>query len=87
MVLPVAAGSVSTVSVKHRQGPAVIDDLSREHFLGCQAVLVQGDVEAPTLVPTSGKIGWVVTTVGGRERRFSTGHLVAALRRPEPFID
>lgn len=83
----VAAGSVRTVSVKHRQGPAVTEDLLREHFLGCRAVLVLGDLEAPTLAPPTGKTGWVVTTVGGQERQYATGELLAALRRPRPFTD
>jgi hypothetical protein len=81
----VAAGPVRTVSVKHRQGPAVTEDLLREHFLGCIAVLVQGDLEVPTLAPPTGKAGWVVTTVGGQERQYAIGDLLAAFRRPRPF--
>lgn len=83
----VAAGSVRTVSVKRRQGPAVTEDLLREHFLGCIAVLVQGDLEVPTLAPPTGKTGWVVTTVGGQERQYAIGDLLSALRRPQPFTD
>lgn len=81
----VAAGTVRTVSVKHRQGPPVNEDLLREHFLGCRLVLVRGDLEAPSLAPARAPAGWVVTSVGGRERQYTTDALMKALREPRPF--
>lgn len=83
----VSAGTARTVSVKHRQGLAVMGDLLREHFLGCQAVLVHGDVEAPLLAPAPAEAGWIVTHGSGREQRFTLEGLLVALRKPRPFTD
>ncbi len=76
----VAAGGELTVSVKPLRGPAVLDDLLREHFLGCRLVLVTGDDTLPGLEPDAG--GWRLTPPGGPPRTFTTDQLLAALRRP-----
>lgn len=78
----VAAGDERTVTIKRRQGPAVLRDLVREHFRGCALILVRGDVDRPLLEPADD--GWLVRS-GEGEARFSTSSLAAAVRRPRPW--
>ncbi len=78
----VAAGSGRVVAVKPLRAEPVLGDLLREHFRGCLAVLVAGEIEAPVLKPREG--GWEVVT-GAGTRRFTSETLLAALRRPRPF--
>jgi hypothetical protein len=54
----VAVGSGRTVAVKPLAGAPVLRDLLREHFLGCGAVLVRGEVEGELLAPAPS--GWRV---------------------------
>lgn len=78
----VAVGSRRTVAVKPRRGQTVVRDLLREHFRGCRAVLVSGEVDAPLLIAEGGS--WTVR-IEGAERRHTTESLVRALRKPRPF--
>lgn len=87
----VAVGERSTLAVKRRRGPARLEDLLREHFLGCRLVLLRGDgllaaetAGLPTLVPVSGG-GWRVEAPGGPACDLATEELVARLRRPRPW--
>jgi len=81
----VAAGAGRSVSVKPLHGPPVLDDLLREHFLGCALVLVAGEAAetVPALEPREGG-GWRVIS-GGEVRELTTGALVSALMRPRPI--
>lgn len=79
----VAVGEGMTVAVKPVPGEPVIDDLLREHFLGCRLVFVAGDLELPRLEPAGED--WVVTLSDGSTRQLTTAQLVARLRKPEPF--
>lgn len=78
----VCAGSERTIAVKGRSGQPVVRDLLREHFLGCAAVLVAGEVEAPLLAADGD--GWTVTGPAG-SKSYSTDRLVRELRKPRPF--
>ncbi len=71
----VAAAGDATVAVKGLRGAPVLDDLLREHFLGCALVLVRGAVEAPLLEPA--ERGW---RVGGES--LGTEELARRLGRP-----
>ena len=79
----VAVGEGGTITVKPVRGKPVLDDLLREHFLGCQLVLVTGELEVPRLEPDGD--AWVVTLSDGSTRQLTTAQLVARLRKPEPF--
>lgn len=79
----VAVGEGRTVAVKPVSGEPVLDDLLREHFLGCRLVLVAGELELPRLEPDGD--GWVVTLSDGSRRQLTTAELVARLRKPRPF--
>lgn len=79
----VAVGEGRTVAVKPVPGEPVLDDLLREHFLGCRLVLVAGDLELPRLEPAGED--WVVSLTDGSTRQLTTAQLVARLRQPEPF--
>jgi hypothetical protein len=79
----VAVGEGRTIAVKPVRGEPVLEDLLREHFLGCRLVLVAGDLELPRLEPAGE--GWVVTLSDGSTRQWTTAQLVARLRKPEPF--
>ncbi|MCB1055174.1 MAG: hypothetical protein KDD11_06630 [Acidobacteria bacterium] len=85
----VAAGSRRTVAVKDRRGPTVLVDLLREHFGGCRAVLVRGEIEAPRVdasqVEGPGE-GWRVSA-GAVTLDLSTEQLAARLRCPRPWSD
>ena len=77
----VAATASGSVSVKRRRGAWVLDDLLREHFLGCRLVLVRG---APAV-----EVGLEEIAPAGRERwRLGAAHeldregLKRWLRRP-----
>jgi hypothetical protein len=83
MLRAVAAGPRETVTVKQRRGSAVLRDLLREHFRGCAAVLIDGEVAAPILCRHQG--GWSIVLPDRRRREYATDELVAALRRPRPF--
>ncbi|MGB6992830.1 MAG: hypothetical protein WBG00_06315, partial [Thermoanaerobaculia bacterium] len=69
--------------VKPVRGEPVLEDLLREHFLGCRLVLVAGDLELPRLEPDGED--WVVTLNDGSTQRLTTAQLVARLRKPHPF--
>jgi hypothetical protein len=79
----VAVGEGRTVAVKPVRGAPVLEDLLREHFLGCRLVLVAGDLELPRLEPDGED--WVVTLSDGSTRQLTTAQLVSRLRKPEPF--
>jgi len=79
----VAVGEGRTVAVKPVPGEPVLDDLLREHFLGCRLVLVAGDLELPRLEPAGED--WVVSLTDGSTRQLTTAQLVARLRQPEAF--
>ena len=79
----VAVGEGRTIAVKPVRGVPVLEDLLREHFLGCRLVLVAGDLELPRLEPAGED--WVVTLSDGSTRQLTTAQLVARLRKPEPF--
>lgn len=72
-----------TVSVKPLRGRPVLNDLLREHFLGCALVLVHGDVDAPALEPDGD--GWRVELPENASHRFTTAELSEALRKPRPW--
>jgi hypothetical protein len=80
----VAAGGGRTVAVKALRGAPVLRDLLREHFRGCALVLVRGEVAAPHLALVGDS--WTVAPPGEAARRYTTGELVAALRRPRPWL-
>jgi hypothetical protein len=69
-----------SVAVKRRRGPAVLDDLLREHFRGCRLVLVRGDAALPTL--RSRGDAWELESPSGELRRLTTAELTRALRAP-----
>lgn len=79
----VAVGEGRTIAVKPVRGEPVLEDLLREHFLGCRLVLVAGDLELPRLEPAGED--WAVTLSDGSTRQWTTAQLVARLRQPEPF--
>jgi hypothetical protein len=79
----VAVGGGRSVAVKPLRGAPVLQDVLREHFLGCALVLAQGEVEAPALEIEGD--GWIVTPLQGASRRYRTADLVAALRKPHPW--
>jgi hypothetical protein len=61
------------VAVKLLAGAPVLRDLLREHFRGCKAVLVRGEVEAEELRRVGG--GWQV----GEAAAVSVEELIAGL--------
>ena len=79
----VAVGGGSTVAVKPMRGEPVLRDVLREHFRGCQLVLVTGEIDAPLLEPRDGS--WVLRLAGEPAARWTTERLVAALARPRPW--
>lgn len=76
----VIAGERLTMTASTRKGPAVVTDLLRQYFLGCDVVLIAGEIEADRL-QRSGD-GWRVTTPSGGERRTSTQEIVSSWKRP-----
>ena len=79
----VAVAAGRSVAVKPMRGAPVLGDVLREHFRGCQLVLVAGEVDAPLLQP-SGET-WSLTAAGSPAVRWTTRRLVAALGRPRPW--
>ncbi|MCP3961469.1 MAG: hypothetical protein GY719_26795 [bacterium] len=79
----VAVGGGRGVVVKPIRGEPVPRDLLREHFSGCMLVLVTGEIDAPRLEP-SGE-DWTVDTGMEPAKRWTTGRLVAELRKPRPW--
>jgi len=79
----VAAGPERTVIVKPRRGPFVLRDLLREHFRGCQAVLVRGALDAPLLTPRES--AWHLALPSPLTQ--STEVLLNRLRHPHPWQD
>ncbi|MCH9647412.1 MAG: hypothetical protein K0U98_04180 [Deltaproteobacteria bacterium] len=80
----VAVGSQGAVTIKPRRGEAVLKDLLREHFGGCQVVFVRGgEVEAPRLRRRGS--GWAVVPSGGKEFFCDDQGLARRLRRPRPW--
>ena len=69
-----------SIASKRRRGPAVLDDLLREHFRGCRVVLVRGEAALPTLRPRGDD--WELEGSDGEPRRFTTAELARALRAP-----
>jgi hypothetical protein len=83
----VAVDSRRTVAVKALQGPPVLEDLLREHFLGCRLVLVRGEapdlaVEAAWLEPAGED--WRLVHEDA-ETTLTTVELVRRLARPKPL--
>ncbi len=79
----VAAGGGRSVAVKPMHGEPVLRDLLREHFRGCRAVLVAGEIDTPLLEPEGED--WIVRASDGSARRWTTEKLIAALRKARPF--
>ena len=79
----VAVAPQRIIALKPLRGTPVLKDLLREHFRGCQLVLVLGAVDAPTLKPEMQS--WVVQAEGGKRFEWTTDQLVARLRKPRPF--
>lgn len=75
----VLAGRRQTLTARARRGPPVLEDLLRQHFLGCDVVLVHGQVDLPAL--ERGESGWRVTSIEGRQRQLGDDQLLAAFRR------
>lgn len=63
-----------------RRGAPVLVDVLRSHFLGCDAVVVVGDVGAPTLQAVDR--GWEVSVPDQGAVIHSSETLLDALRRP-----
>ncbi|MDI9631508.1 MAG: hypothetical protein QM311_08635 [Acidobacteriota bacterium] len=89
VTMALTAGAAKVVAVSGRQtlagkrlaGPPVLRDLVREHFLGCQALLVRGRVGYPRLLP--GDDGYQIVEMAGAEpQRLDTKALLRRLRRP-----
>jgi len=80
----VAAGAGRSICVKPLHGPPVLDDLLREHFLGCGLVLIAGAVPTLPGLEPEGADRWRVSS-GSTVRELATADLVRALRRPHPF--
>jgi hypothetical protein len=79
----VSVAERATVAVRRRRGPAALRELLRQQFLGCELVLVRGEVDAPRLSVDGDALR--VATADGAERRWAPDQLAAALRRPQPF--
>ena len=79
----VAVGGGRAIAVKPMRGDPVLRDVLREHFRGCQLVLVKGEIDAPLLEPRGE--GWVLRIAGGPAPRWTTERLVAALAGPRPW--
>lgn len=84
VVRAVAAGETTTVTVKIRRGPPVLGDLLRQHFRGCDAILVLGSVGAPKLRTLEG--GWCIESPHQTSGRLSANALIARLARPGPLL-
>ena len=76
----VSVGGGRVRTLKPIRGPAVLDDLLREHFRGCRLVLVRGGADLVRLEPQGD--GWLLTSPAGGAVRRTTGELVAGLGRP-----
>jgi hypothetical protein len=76
----VAVEEGRTVVIKPRRGPAVLEDLLREHFRGAAVVLVRGEVEAPRLTATEDG-AWQVEMGKGKYRK-DTASLLAWVTLP-----
>ncbi len=79
----VSVASDRVVAVKPLRGPAVLRDVLREHFRGCALVLVEGEVEAPSL--SHGDAGWRVMQGSTVLWTGTAEQLAARLRRPRPW--
>lgn len=79
----VSVGAGRTVAVKPLRGAPVLKDVLREHFLGCAAVLVRGEADAPRLRPEGG--GWMMEIPGQAAQPLTTEQLLAKLRSPLPL--
>ena len=86
----VAVGPGRSVAVKGLVGPAVLEDLAREHFKGCRLVLIVG-VDGSEVVRRQADPlprlqrkdhSWHLTSSAGESRTLSPDALLAALRRP-----
>lgn len=80
----VAVTEKRVVSVKPLRGPAVLRDVLREHFRGCALVLVEGDIEAPSLSPEDD--GWRIAEGDEVLWRGAAEQLATRLRRPRPWM-
>ena len=76
----VAVADGRVTSVKPVRGEAVLDDLLREHFLGCDLVLVRGGEGLVRLDAEAD--GWRLTPPAGPAVGQTTSQLVGNLRRP-----
>lgn len=76
----VSVGGDRVMTVKPIRGAAVLDDLLREHFRGCQLVLVRGGEGLPRLEADGD--GWRLSASPDRVVWQSTAELVANIRRP-----
>jgi len=83
----VAVGPGGSVAVKPRAGAPVLDDLLREHFLGCRVVLVRAApeaLEAPRLTPL-GEGRYRVEAAGRAAEELGAAELAVRLRKPRPW--
>lgn len=83
----VAVGPRRSLAAKPLRGAPVLRDLLREHFRGCQLVLVAGPgapAELPALDPADGG-GYRVEPADEAVRTLAPPALAARLRRPRPW--
>lgn len=79
----VRLGEEATVAASARRGPAVLADVVRSHFLGCDAVLVAGGAETLPRLEHAEDGNWRLAVPGEPVRVLPTSGLLAALRRPK----
>jgi len=77
----VAVSGGQTLAGKRLAGPPVLRDLVREHFLGCQALLVRGRAGYPRLLAGVDELQ-IVEMAGAEPHRLDTVALLRRLRRP-----
>ncbi len=83
----VGLGPGQSVVVKPRRGKAVLRDLLREHFRGCQLVLVSGDApDLGVIAPLLRRMDeqWHVV-MDDQSLALELSELVARLRRPRAW--
>lgn len=88
----VAVGPGGSVGVKPRSGLPVLDDLLREHFLGCRLVLVRGGGALVGKVPRLRRVGdagegeaFRLERPGKPPLELAAEALVTRLARPRPW--
>ncbi len=101
LLTPVRAGAAAAVRVgaggalayKPRRGAPVLRDVLRSHFLGCDLVVLEGEVPAGPAMVLSPLVGpnepprWRLSCDDGRRLDLSGPELVARLARPQLIRD